>query len=198
VVDVSNSPSFEDAAVMDFFTKSTGKLLEYETAAGVKHHVALSVVGTERLSESGSGYMRAKMAQEKLIKESTIPYSIIHATQFFEFIKGIADAATVGDTVRLAPVLFQPIASDDVAKAVAQVAERPPLNATVEIAGPEVFRFDDLIREDLKARNDPRKVVSDPGARYFGAKVDERTLVPSDGAWLGKWHFKAWLNKNYP
>ncbi len=191
VVDVSNSPSFEDKAVMEFFKTSTGNLLKYEAVAGVRHHVALSVVGTERLPDSG--YMRAKMAQEKLIKESSIPYSIVHATQFFEFVKRIADEAAVGNTVRLPPVLFQPMAADDVASAVASVAAGSPLNGTVEIAGPERSRFDDFIRKSLSARNDPREVIADPGAPYFGAVLSERSLVPGDGAQLGQTRFADWL-----
>ena len=191
VVDVSNSPSYEDKAVMDFFTKSTSNLLKYEAAAGVRHHVALSIVGTERLLESG--YIRAKLAQEKLIKESSIPYSIVHATQFFEFFKGIADGGTTGNTVHIAPVLFQPMAADDVAGAVAKVALGSPLNGTIEIGGPEQFRFDDFIRKGLRALNDPREVVADPHARYFGAEVSERSLVPGDGAQLGQIRFADWL-----
>jgi len=180
VIDVSNSPSFEEAAVMNFFTTSTRNLLTYEAAAGVRHHVALSVVGTERLPDSA--YFRAKMAQEKLIKESSIPYSIVHATQFFEFVKSIAAAATDGNTVRLAPVLIQPMAADDVAKAVGKIAVGAPVNGTVEVAGPEQFRLDELIRRGLSARQDPREVVADPQSRYFGAMLSERTLVPADGA----------------
>jgi len=191
VVDVSNSPSFEDKAVMEFFKTSTGNLLKYEAAAGVRHHVALSVVGTERLQESG--YMRAKLAQEKLIKESPIPYSIVHATQFFEFGKRIADDATVGNSVRLPSVLFQPIAADDVASVVARVAAGSPLNATIEIGGPEQFRFDDFIRKVLSARNDRREVIADPHARYFGMELSERSLVPGEGAQLGEIRFADWL-----
>ena len=191
VVDVSNSPSFEDTAVMEFFKTSTGNLLKYETSAGVGHHVALSVVGTERLPESG--YMRAKMAQEKLIKESSIPYSIVHATQFFEFGKRIADDATDGNAVRLPPVLFQPMAAEDVASAVARVAVESPLNATIEIGGPEQFRFDDFIRKVLSARKDPRQVITDPNASYFGTKLSERSLLPDDCAQLGKIRFADWL-----
>jgi uncharacterized protein YbjT (DUF2867 family) len=192
VVDVSNAPSFEDQAVLVFFETSTRNLLVAEAAAGVGHHVALSVVGTERLTESG--YFRAKIAQEQLIKDSGIPYSIVHATQFFEFIPSIADAATDGDTVRLAPVLIQPMAADDVARAVAQVTLGPPVNGVVEVAGPEQFRLDDLIRQGLNARHDPREVVADPRARYFGAELGERTLVPSNGALLGETHFAEWLS----
>jgi uncharacterized protein YbjT (DUF2867 family) len=193
VVDVSNSPSFEDTAVMNFFTTSTRNLLQYEAAAGVQHHVALSVVGTERLPESG--YMRAKIAQEKLIRESSVPYSIIHATQFFEFVKRIADEATDGTIVRLPPVLFQPMAADDVAKAVGKIAVGTPLNGTVEIAGPQQFRFDELVRQGLRARNDPRTVVADPHARYFGAELSERTLVPGSDARLGEIRFEDWLGQ---
>jgi uncharacterized protein YbjT (DUF2867 family) len=191
VVDVSNSPSFEEAAVMEFFTTSTRNLLRYETAAGVTHHVALSVVGTERIPDSP--YLRAKNAQEMLIKESGIPYSIVHATQFFEFVTRIADEATDGMTVRLPPVLFQPMAADDVAKAVGRIAVGAPLNGTVEVAGPQQFRFDELIRQGLRARHDPREVVSDPHARYFGAELGERSLVPGDGARLGETRFEEWL-----
>jgi len=196
VVDVSNSPSFEDAAVLNFFETSTRNLLAAEAAAGVGHHVALSVVGTERLTESG--YFRAKIAQEKLIKSSSIPYSIVHATQFFEFVKSIADAATDGSTVRLAPVLIQPMAADDVAGAVARVATGSPLNATVEVAGPEQFRLDALIRKSLSARSDPREVTADPHARYFGAELGERTLVPGAGARLGETRFEDWLRQPVP
>ena len=192
VVDVSNSPSFEDAAVLKFFETSTRNLLAAETEAGVGHHVALSVVGTERLSESG--YFRAKIAQERLIRESSIPYSIVHATQFFEFVKSIADAATDGSRVRLAPVLIQPMASDDVAEAVARIAVGAPVNGIVEVAGPEQFRLDELIRQDLSALNDPRDVVADPQARYFGAMLSERTLVPGDDARLGETRFEDWLS----
>jgi uncharacterized protein YbjT (DUF2867 family) len=191
VVDVSNSPSYEDKAVMEFFQKSTVNLQKYEVAAGVRHHVVLSVVGTEHLLESG--YIRAKLAQEKLVKESSIPYSIVHATQFFEFFKGIADGATVENIVHVPPVLFQPIAAADVANAVARVAVGSPLNGTIEIGGPEQFRFDDFIRKGLRAINDPREVIADPHARYFGAQVSERTLVPGDGAQLGEIHFAEWL-----
>jgi uncharacterized protein YbjT (DUF2867 family) len=193
VVDVSNSPSFEDAAVLEFFETSTRNILAAEAASGVGHHVALSVVGTERLSESG--YFRAKIAQEKLIRNSSIPYSIVHATQFFEFIKSIAAAATDGDTVRLAPVLIQPMAADDVARAVGQVAVGSPVNGIVEVAGPERFRLDELIRRGLSARNDPREVIADAHARYFGAELGERMLVPGDGARLGETRFEDWLRQ---
>jgi uncharacterized protein YbjT (DUF2867 family) len=193
VVDVSNSPSFEDEAVLTFFETSTRNILEAEAAAGVGHHVALSVVGTDRLSESG--YFRGKIAQEKLIEESPMPYSIVHATQFFEFVKSIADAATDGDTVRLAPVLIQPMAADDVAAAVGRTAVGPPVNGIVEVAGPGQFRLDELIRRGLEERDDPRDVVADPDARYFGAKLDERTLVPGDGAAFAETRFEDWLNQ---
>ena len=193
VVDVSNSPSFEEKAVMDFFTTSTQNLLSYAAAAGVKHYVALSVVGTERIPDSP--YLRAKNAQEMLIKGGGIPYSIVHATQFFEFVKRIADEATDGTTVRLPSVLIQPMAADDVAAAVARVAVGAPLNGTVEVAGPQQFRFDELIRQGLSARNDPRKVVVDPHARYFGAELGERSLVPAGDARLGEIRFQEWLNQ---
>ena len=194
VVDVSNSPSLDDAAVLKFFETSTRNLLAAEAAAGVKHHVALSVVGTDRLT--GSGYFRAKLAQEKLIKESSIPYSIVRATQFFEFFKRIADEATDGNTVRIAPVLFQPIAAEDVAKAVARVAVSAPVNGIVEIAGPQQFRFDEFIRLGLTARQDPRVVIADPHARYFGTELGERTLVPGADARLGEIRFEDWLGKS--
>ena len=170
VVDVSNSPSFEDSAVLDFFTASTGNLLAAEQEAGVGHHVALSVVGTERMSEGG--YIRAKLAQEQLIKAGPVPYSIVHATQFFEFAKGIAAGATDGNTVRLPPVLIQPIAADEVAAAVAKVSVRPPLNGTVEVGGPEELPMDEFIRRALSARHDPREVIADENARYFGARLE--------------------------
>jgi len=194
VVDVSNSPSFEDAAVMNFFQTSTGNLLAYEAAAGVGHHVALSIVGSERISDSG--YMRAKVAQEKLIKEGPIPYSIIHSTQFFEFAKRIADEATTGKSVRVPPVLFQPIAADDVVSAVAKVAISSPLNGSIEIAGPQQFRFDELIRQRLSGLNDSREVIADPNARYFGAKMSEDSLVPIGEAQLGETRFEDWLNSS--
>jgi uncharacterized protein YbjT (DUF2867 family) len=193
VVDVSNSPSFADEAVLEFFRTSTRNLLSGEAAAGVRHHVALSVVGTERLSESG--YIRAKIAQEKLIEGSSIPYSIVQATQFFEFAKSIADSATEGGTVRLPPVLIQPIAADDVASAVFRVALGEPVKGRVEIAGPEPLRFDDFVRRGLAASHDPRKIVVDPRARYFGALLSERMLLPSAGAQLGETRFAAWLQR---
>ena len=193
VVDVSNSPSFEEKAVMDFFTTSTRNILKYAAAAGVKHYVALSVVGTERIPDSP--YLRAKNAQETLIKNGGIPYSIVHATQFFEFVKRIADEATVGTTVRVPPVLFQPMAADDVAKAVGRIAMGAPVNGTVEVAGPQQFRFDELIRRGLAAHNDPRKVVADPHARYFGTELAERSLIPWGEARLGDIRFDDWLGQ---
>ena len=194
VVDVSNSPSWEDAAVMKFFETSTRNLLASEAAAGVGHHVALSVVGTDRLSESG--YFRAKIAQEKLIKGSPIPYSIVHATQFFEFLKGLADISVVGDKVRLPPGLFQPMAADDVASAVGRIAVGPPVNGTVEIGGPEQFRLDELVRRRLATLKDPREVIADPKALYSGAKVSARTLVPGNNAQLGQTRFETWLTQS--
>jgi uncharacterized protein YbjT (DUF2867 family) len=193
VVDVSNSPSWEDAAVLNFFETSTRNLLSYEAAAGIRHHVALSVVGTDRLAESG--YFRAKIAQEKLIKESPIPYTIIHATQFFEFIKGIADVSMVDGKVHVPPVLFQPMAADDVASAVAKVAVGNPENAIVEIGGPEKFRMDELVRMRLASLKDSREVVADPNARYSGANINDRTLVPGDNAKLGETRFEVWLSQ---
>ena len=194
VVDVANSPSFEDAAVMKFFKTSTHNLLAGEAAAGVGHHVALSVVGSGRLLKSG--YFRAKLAQEKLIKESSIPHSIVQTTQFFEFISTIADTATHGNTVRVSPMLIQPIAADDVARLVAEIAVGPSLGGAVEIAGPERFQIDALIRRDLSARNDPREVITDPHALYFGAELSERSLVAADDARLGEIRFEEWLSRS--
>jgi len=193
-VDVSNSPSWEDAAVLNFFETSTRNLLTSETAARVGHHVALSVVGTDRMSESG--YMRAKIAQQKLIKESSIPYSIVHATQFFEFLKGLADISVVDGKVHLPHVLFQPMAADDVASGVARVAVGQPVNGMVEIAGPEQFRVDDLVRRRLAALKDSREVIADPNARYGGAKISERTLLPGNNARLGQIRFETWLDQS--
>ena len=193
VVDVSNSPSWDDGAVLKFFETSTRNLLTYEAAARVGHHVALSVVGTDRLSESS--YMRAKIVQEKLIKESSIPYSIVHATQFFEFLKGLADISMVGDKVHLPPVLFQPMAADDVASGVGRVAVSAPVNGIVEIAGPEQFRVDELVRRRLASLKDPREVIADPNARYDGAKVSDRTLLPGNDARLGETRFETWLTQ---
>jgi uncharacterized protein YbjT (DUF2867 family) len=194
VVDVSNSPSFEDAAVLSFFETSTGNLLAAEAAAGVGHHVALSVVGCDRIPESG--YMRAKVAQEQLIRNSPIPYSIVRATQFFEFVKRIADEATEGNTVRIPPVRFQPMAAQDVVDAVFQVAVGAPQNGIIEVGGPEQFRFDEFIRRGLSAQHDPREVVADPIARYFGTELSERMLVPGSGAQLGEIRFEDWLRQS--
>ena len=193
VVDVTNAPSFEDAAVMKFFKTSTHNLLTAEASACVQHHVAVSVVGTGRLL--GSGYLRAKFAQEKLIKESSIPFSIVQATQFFEFLTDIADAATHGIAVRVPPVYFQPIAADDVARAVAKIAAGSPLNGTVEIGGPEPFYLDGLLQRVLGARNDPREVIADAHARYFGTELKERSLLPGDEAELGEIRFDDWLGR---
>jgi uncharacterized protein YbjT (DUF2867 family) len=191
VVDVSNSPSFEDGPVMDFFRTSTGNLLAAEQAAGVGHHVALSVVGADRLP--GSGYLRAKVAQEQLIEASSVPYTIVRATQFFEFVDAIADAATDGDTVRLPTALIQPMAADDVGRAVTTAAEGTPANRIVEIGGPEAFRFDKLISYALGVRDDPRHVIADPDARYFGTTLEDTSLVPGDGAQLAETRFEDWL-----
>jgi uncharacterized protein YbjT (DUF2867 family) len=193
VVDVSNSPSWEDSAVLKFFETSTRNLLTYEAAAEVGHHVALSVVGTQQMAESG--YFRAKIAQEKLITESSIPYTIVQATQFFEFLKGLADISVVGGKVHLPPVFFQPMAADDVATAVGRVAMAPPVNGTVEIGGPEQFRLDELVRRRLATLKDPREVVADPNARYSGAKISEKTLVPGNNARLGETRFETWLTQ---
>ena len=193
VVDVTNSPSWEDAAVLKFFETSTRNLLANEAAAGVGHHVALSVVGTERMLESG--FFRAKYAQEKLIKVSSIPYSIVRATQFFEFVKSIGDFSTDGNKVLLPPALIQPMAADDVASAVGRVAMGSPLNGTVEVGGPEKFHLDELARQYLAANKDPREVVIDPQARYYGVEVSERTLVPDDDARLGETRFETWLTQ---
>lgn len=189
VVDVSNAPSWEDEAVMSFFETSTRNLPTYEAAAAVRHHVALSVVGTERLLESG--YFRAKIAQENLIKGSSIPYSIVRATQFFEFVKGIADLSTKGNEARLPTALIQPIAADDVANEVAEVAMGSPVNGVVEVGGPEQFHLDELVRQGLAARQDPRAVIADSNARYYGIKLSERSLVPDADAQLGATRLKT-------
>jgi uncharacterized protein YbjT (DUF2867 family) len=194
VVDVTNSPSWEDVAVLSFFETSTRNQLASESAAGVGHHVALSVVGTERML--ASGFFRAKMAQENLIKGSANPYTIIRATQFFEFVKGITDFSTEGNKVRLPSVLIQPMAADDVASAVGRIATGVPVNGTVEVGGPEKFRLDELARKYLAAHKDPREVVTDPNASYYGVKVTERTLIPEDDARLGEMRFETWLNQS--
>ena len=193
VVDVTNSPSWEDAAVLKFFETSTRNLLSHEGSAGVRHHVALSVVGTERMLESG--FFRAKLAQENLIKASSIPYSIVRATQFFEFVKQIADFSTVGNQVRLPPVLIQPMAADDVASALGRIATNSPVKGAVEIGGPEQFHLDELARRALAALRDPREVISDPHGRYYGIQVSERSLVPDKGARLGARRFEDWLTQ---
>ncbi len=194
VVDVTNSPSWEDAAVLKFFETSTRNLLAGAAAAGVGHHVALSVVGTERLLESG--FFRAKFAQENLIKASSIPYTIVRATQFFEFVKSIGDSSTAGDKVRVPSALIQPMAGDDVASAVARIATSSPANGTVEIGGPEKFHLDELIRLDLSVRRDPRQVITDPNAGYYGVSVSETTLIPGRDARLGEAHFEDWLKQS--
>ena len=194
VVDVSNAPSWEETEVLKFFETSTRNLLTHEAAAGVGHHVALSVVGTQRLSESG--YFRAKIAQEELIKASSIPYSIVQATQFLEFLKGLADISMVGDKVHLAPVFFQPMAADDVATAVGRIAVGQPVNGTVEIGGPEQFRLNELVQQHLTQLGDPRKVIADPNALYSGAKINDKTLVPGNNARLGETRYETWLKQS--
>ena len=202
VVDVANSPSFEDKPALEFFETSGRNLLAAEKTAGVRHHVALSVVGTDRLLGSGpgslSGYFRAKMAQENLIKASGIPFTIVHATQFFEFVKNIAQSATDGSTIRLSPVLMQPMVSDDVAAAVADVALGEPMNAMVEVAGPDKIRQDELVRQFLTATGDPRNVVTDTNAGYYGIKVNDQSLVPGDNPRLGTTRFEEWLSRTTP
>ena len=193
VVDVTNSPSFEGAAAMRFFETATSNLLAAEAAAGVGHHVTLSVVGTDRLVHHG--YFRAKLAQETLVKQSSISYSIVQATQFFEFLAGIADAATRGSAIRVPPVFVQPIAADDVARAVAKIATGSPLNGTVEIGGPEPFYLSTVIQRVLGARNDPREVIADPHAHYFDAELNVRELVAGDEAELGETRFEQWLGR---
>jgi uncharacterized protein YbjT (DUF2867 family) len=195
VIDVSNSPSFEEHAAMDFFQTAGRNITAAEVEAGVRHHIALSVVGTDRLQDSG--YFRAKLAQEKLIKNSPVPYSLIHATQFFEFIRTIADVSTIGSEVRLPPVQFQPMAAQDVASAVANVALGEPLNATIEIGGPETFTLDEAVRKVLEFDRDGRRVVADPSAPYYGVQVSDRTLVPGPDARLGSTRL-AWWIENVP
>jgi uncharacterized protein YbjT (DUF2867 family) len=191
VVDVSNSPSFEDGAVLEFFETSTRNLLDGEAAAGVGHHVAVSIVGADLLPDSG--YLRAKVAQERLIESSAIPWSIVRSTQFIEFVPRIADGSTQGDTVRLPPVGFQPVAAADLAATVAKVAVGQPLNGRIEVAGPDRFRFDELVQRVLNARNDPRRVATDPDARYFGTRLADGSLVPQGDAVLGETHVEDWL-----
>jgi uncharacterized protein YbjT (DUF2867 family) len=196
VVDVANSPSFEDKAVWEFFETGGLNLLAAEVTAGVGHHVALSVVGTERLL--ASGYFRAKMVQENLIKASKIPYSIIRSTQFFEFVGAIAQSATDGQTVRLPPALLQPIVSDDVAAAMADIAVGEPLNGTIELAGPEPIRLDELVRRFLSENRDARKVTTDVHARYFGIEVNDQSLTPGDNPRIGPTRFEDWLSRSIP
>ena len=194
VVDVSNSPSWEDKAVLDFFQTSTRNVLAAEAAAGVGHHVALSVVGTERLLQSG--FFRAKMAQEQLIQASKIPYTIVRSTQFFEFVDGIAQSATDGQTVRLSTAHIQPIVSDDVAAALAEVTLGTPVNGTIEIAGPERLGLDELVRRFLRAKQDARQVVTDVHARYFGIDVNDQSLTPGDNPRIGPTRFEDWLSRS--
>ena len=196
VVDVTNSPSFEDKAVLEFFETSTSNVLAAEVKTGVGHHVALSIVGTDGLP--GSGYFRAKVAQEKLIKASPIPYTIVRATQFFEFVGRIADQATSGQAVHLPSVLFQPIFSDDLAANLAKIAVAKPLNGIIEIAGPDAIPFDEVVREYLAAHHDPRTVVTNEQARYFGTTLEKRSLVPGENALLGSCHFADWLSQTAP
>lgn len=191
VVDVANSPSFEDQAAMEFFQTAGRNLTAAEVAAGVRHHVALSVVGTDRLQ--ASGYFRAKLAQEELIKASPVPYTLVHATQFFEFIRAIAQSATEGQTVRLSHSLFQPMAADDVAAAVAEAALAEPVNGTIEVAGPQPFYIDELVGDVLQFDKDPRTVIADPDAAYFGVKLDDRSLVPGPNPRLGATRFDWWI-----
>jgi uncharacterized protein YbjT (DUF2867 family) len=196
VVDVANAPSWEDKAVLEFFETSGRNLLAAEAAAGVKHHVALSVVGTDRLL--ASGYFRAKMAQENLIKASKIPYTIVRSTQFFEFVGGIAQSGAVGQTVHLPPALFQPIASDDVSTAMADVTVGAPVNGTIEIAGPERVRLDELVRRFFTANRDSRKVITDVNARYYGVEVNDQSLNPGDNPRIGPTRFEDWLSRSIP
>ncbi|HBP6130192.1 SDR family oxidoreductase [Pseudomonas aeruginosa] len=194
VVDVANAPSWEDNAVLEFFETSSRNLLAAEAAAGVRHHVALSIVGSERLPECG--YFRAKVAQENLIKSSQVPYTILRATQFFEFVGGIAESAASGEEIHLSPALFQPIASDDVAAALADVALAPPVNGTLEVGGPEALPLDEMARRYLRATRDSRRVVADVHARYFGALLDDRSLTPASSARLGTLRFEDWLARS--
>jgi len=196
VVDVANSPSFEETAALEFFNTGGRNLLAAEAAAGVGHHVALSVVGTERLL--AMGYFGAKLAQEDLIKAAAIPYTIVRATQFFEFVGAIAQSATDGQTVRLPPALMQPIAADDVAAALAEVAIAKPLNGTLEVAGPEPIRMDELVRRFLVATRDTRQVITDPQAGYFGIAVNDQSLTPGDHPKIGPTHFADWLGRSIP
>jgi uncharacterized protein YbjT (DUF2867 family) len=193
VVDVSNAPVWDDEAVLDFFQTTTRNVLAIETTTGVSHHVVLSIVGTDRLPDSG--YFRAKLAQEAAVKAASVPYTILRATQFFEFLGRIADSSTEGDTVHLPPVLVQPEAADDVAAALADVAVSAPLNGIVELAGPETYRFDELVRRVLDASNDARRVTADVHARYFGAELDDHSLIPGSSPRVAVTHFEDWLSQ---
>jgi uncharacterized protein YbjT (DUF2867 family) len=195
VVDVSNAPAWDDEAVLDFFRTTSHNILDVESTSGVGHHVALSVVGTDRLQESG--YFRAKLAQEEAIKAASVPYTILRATQFFEFIGRIADSSMNGETIHLAPVLVQPEAADDVAAALAEIALGEPVNGIVELAGPEQFRLDELARRVLETKNDPRQVTADVHARYFGAELDEHSLTPGDNPRIAPTRFEDWLLQSY-
>jgi uncharacterized protein YbjT (DUF2867 family) len=194
VVDVANAPAWDDAAVMEFFQTSSRNVLAAETAAGVKHHVALSIVGADRLPESG--YFRAKIAQEETVKGGSVPYTILRATQFFEFIGRIADSSTDGGTIRLAPVFIQPESADDVAAALAEIAVSQPVNDVVELAGPDQFRLDELAERVLRARNDPRHVKGDMHARYFGAELEHYSLTPENNVRVAPTHFEDWLSQS--
>jgi uncharacterized protein YbjT (DUF2867 family) len=194
VVDVSNSPSFEDDAVMDFFRTSTRNILVAEQAAHIGHHVAMSIVGTDSLPDSG--YLRAKVAQEELIEASSIPYTIVRSTQFYEFVESIATAATDGDTVRVPSASIQPVAAADAARAVGRIAVGRPVNGIVEVAGPKPYRFDELIRYGLSAHDDARRVVADPEAQYFGTTLTDGSLLPGENAQLGETRFEDWLGRS--
>lgn len=194
VVDVANAPSFEDEAVMTFFKTAGRNLLAAEAAAGVRHHVALSVVGTDRLPDNG--YLRAKATQENLIKASGIPYTIIRSTQFFEFVGGIVQAATDGQTVRLSPAHLQPVAAEDVAALVAKMATAAPINGMMELAGPERISLDDLVRRYFRAKRDPRRVITDVHARYFGTELNDKSLTPGDNPHIGATSFESWLSRS--
>ena len=196
VIDVSNAPDWDDAAVLDFFQTTSRHLLAVETTTGMRHHVLLSVVGTDRLPDSG--YFRAKLAQEDAVGAASVPYTILRATQFFEFMGRIADSSMNGDTIHLAPVLVQPEAADDVAAALAQIAQGEPVNGIVELAGPEQFRLDELARRVLEAKNDPRQVKADIHARYFGAELEEHSLTPGDNPRLAPTRFEDWLRGSTP
>jgi len=196
VVDLANAPQWDDKAVLEFFETAGRNLLAAETAAGVKHHIALSIVGADRLP--ASGYLRAKVAQENLIKASKVPFTIVRSTQFFEFVKGIAQSATEGQTVRLSPGMMQPIAADDVAAAVTDVAVAEPVNGTIEIAGPEPIRMDEFVRRFLEANGDSRKVITDAHALYYGIKVNDQSLTPGDHPRLGPTRFEDWLSRSIP